>query len=86
MTTVRWTIPLASLSEAGIERLLGFDGTKHTIYATGDDAFLHVCRDGEHLIFEGRSAAPADQMKLHVRYMAVRALGSSEQIHEGDGS
>jgi hypothetical protein len=85
MTTVRWTIPLASLSEAGVERLLSFDGTKHTIYATGDDALLHVRCEGEQIVFEGRSPAPADQMKLHVRYMAVRALGSSEQVSEGDG-
>jgi len=83
MATVRWTIPLASISETGMERLLAFDGTRHTIYATGDDAFLHVRREGDRLIFEGRSVAPADQMKLHVRYMAVRALGSSEQVEEG---
>jgi hypothetical protein len=82
MTTIRWTIPAASLSEDGIARLLGFDGTKHTIYATGDDAFLHVRREGEQIVFEGESGAPADQMKLHVRYMAVRALGSSETVTE----
>jgi hypothetical protein len=82
MTTVRWTIPLASLSEAGVERLLSFDGTQHKIYATGDDSFLHVRREGDQIVFEGRSAAPADQMKLHVRYMAVRALGSTEQVTE----
>ena len=80
MTTVRWSIPLASLSEEGISRLLGFDGTKHTIYVTGDDAFLQLRREGEQIVFEGQSAAPTDQMKLHVRYMAVRALGSSEQV------
>ena len=80
MTTVRWTIPLASLSEAGVARLLTFDGTKHTIYATGADAFLHVRREGDQIVFEGQSDTPADLMKLHVRYMVVRALGSSEQV------
>jgi len=83
MSTVRWTIPLASLSQMGMERLLAFNGTRHTIYSTGDDAFLHARREGDQIIFEGRSAAPADQMKLHVRYMAVRTLGSSEQLEEG---
>ena len=80
MTTVRWTIPLASLSEEGVSRLLAFDGTKHKIYATGADSFLHVRQEGEQIIFEGQSESPADQMKLHVRYMAVRALGSAEQV------
>ena len=51
MTTVRWTIPLAILSEAGVEHLVGFDGTKHKIYATGDDSFLRVWRDGDAVAF-----------------------------------
>ena len=82
MTTIRWSIPLASLSEEGISRLISFDGTKHKIYATGDDSVLHVRREGDQIVFEGQSVAPAYQMKLHVRYMALRALGSSEQVEE----
>ena len=82
MTTVRWTIPTASLSEQVLSRMLKWDGTVHKIYATGKDATLSIRQDGDHLIVESQSDSPADYVKSHVRYVVASGLGGKEQIEE----
>ena len=78
MVVVRWSIPAASLSAEGAEKLLAANGTVHKIFVNNADANLRVRREGDLLVAETTADAPDVNVKSHLRYMIPFLLGGKE--------
>ncbi|HEY3061521.1 MAG TPA: hypothetical protein VGL99_21340 [Chloroflexota bacterium] len=79
MAIVRWTIPVASVSDGVVEKLLSWDGAHHVIYVNKAQSTMAVRREGDALVIETRAEAPLDNLKSHLRYMVAWALGGAEE-------
>jgi len=79
MAVVRWSVPLASISEDVADRLLSWDGAHHVIYVNRAQSTMTVRREGDALVVQTEAEAPLDNLKSHLRYMVALALGGREE-------
>jgi hypothetical protein len=79
MAIVRWKIPIESVSQAVVGKLLSWDGAHHVIYVNKAQSTMTVRREGESLIVQTEADAPLDNLKSHLRYMIAFALGGVEE-------
>jgi hypothetical protein len=79
MAVVRWSVPLASISQEVVARLLSWDGAHHVIYVNRAQSTMTVRREGDALVVQTEADAPLDNLKSHLRYMIALALGGREE-------
>jgi hypothetical protein len=82
MSVVRWTLPVASISEGALQKFLGWDGSHHVIYVNKAQSTMRVRQEGENLVLESTAEAPLDNLKSHLRYMIAWGLGGREDAEE----